>query len=132
MPAAATISPLTRQPDTGRRPQALIRAALGLLPHENEAALIETAWPLEALPVDYIRAVFEFAGSAKSASKAYNFSLRIAGRRLRARCKATAELLREVFFTKSGTPAKLGGVASKTVHDRFPDLADRVARPRPR
>jgi ATP-dependent helicase/nuclease subunit A len=32
-----------------------------------------------------------------------------------------------VFFTKSGSPAKLGGVASKTVQERFPDLADRVA-----
>ncbi|MCY0151489.1 UvrD-helicase domain-containing protein [Hoeflea alexandrii] len=46
---------------TPQAAEALIRDALGLLPQENEASLVETAWPLDALPVDYIRAVFDFA-----------------------------------------------------------------------
>jgi ATP-dependent helicase/nuclease subunit A len=44
------------------------------LPQENEASLVETAWPLDALPVDYIRAVFDLPDRPNRRPKAYNFS----------------------------------------------------------
>jgi ATP-dependent helicase/nuclease subunit A len=112
---------------TPQAAEALIRNALGLLPQENEASLVETAWPLDALPVDYIRAVFDFAGSAKSSTKAYNFSYGLLAVGSEPGARERLKLLREVFFTKSGSPSSLGGVASKSVQERFPDLADRVA-----
>lgn len=105
----------------------LIRAALGILPGESEERLVETAWPLDALPVDYIRAVYEFAETAKSSAKAYNLAYGLLAVGSKPGARERLELLRDIFFTKSGAPAKLGGVASKTVQDRFPDLADRVA-----
>ena len=107
--------------------EALIRAALGLSAEENETTIVEKAWPLDALPVDYVRAVFEFAESAKSATKAYNLAYGLLAVGSEAGQRERLELLGEVFFTKSGSPAKLGSVASKSVQERFPDLADRVA-----
>jgi len=107
--------------------EALIRQALDLAPEDNEASLVKTSWPLEALPVDYLRAVYEFAESAKSATKAYNLSYGLLAAGSEPDPDTRLDLLRQVFFTKSGTPARLGTVASKTVLERFPDLADRVA-----
>ncbi|SOE16996.1 DNA helicase/exodeoxyribonuclease V subunit A [Hoeflea halophila] len=107
--------------------EALIRQALGLAPEDNETALVKTSWPLEALPVEYLRAVHEFAESAKSASKAYNFSFGLLTAGSEPDPDTRLDLLRQVFFTKSGAPAKLGTVASKSVLERFPDLTDRVA-----
>ncbi|WP_417433298.1 double-strand break repair helicase AddA [Hoeflea sp.] len=107
--------------------EAMIRAALGVLPEETEASLIQTAWPLDALPVDYIRDLFEFAGSAKSSAKAYNLAYGLLAVGSEPGAKERLDLLRQVFFTKSGSPAKLGSAASKTVLERFPDLAERIA-----
>jgi ATP-dependent helicase/nuclease subunit A len=107
--------------------EALIRTALNLSPDENETSLVAKSWPLEALPVDYVRAVYEFAESAKSATKAYNLAYGLLTAGSEADPTERLELLKQVFFTKTGPPAKLGTVASKTVLERFPDLADRVA-----
>ncbi|MEM5493577.1 double-strand break repair helicase AddA [Hoeflea sp. AS16] len=107
--------------------EAMIRAALGVLPEETEASLIQTAWPLDALPVDYIRGLFEFAGSAKSSAKAYNLAYGLLAVGSEPGAEQRLDLLRQVFFTKSGSPAKLGSAASKTIQERFPDLAERVA-----
>jgi ATP-dependent helicase/nuclease subunit A len=105
---------------------AMIRTALGLAEDEDEAAIIAQAWPLQALPIDYIKGVFEFAGSAKSASKAYDFTYGLVAAHARTDPQERLDLLRQVFFTKSGPPSKLGSVASKSVAERFPDLADRA------
>ncbi|WP_342867293.1 double-strand break repair helicase AddA [Hoeflea sp. AS60] len=107
--------------------EALIRKALGLSQEENAASIVENVWPLDALPVDYVRAVFEFSESAKSATKAYNLAYGLLAVGSQPGPAERLDLLREVFFTKSGSPAKLGSVASKTVQERFPDLAERVA-----
>jgi ATP-dependent helicase/nuclease subunit A len=106
--------------------QTMIRAALGLSQDETEAAMIAESWPLEALPIDYIKDVFEFAGSAKSASKAYDFTYGLVAVHAQADPAERLDLLRQVFFTKSGPPSKLGSVASKSVAERFPDFADRA------
>jgi ATP-dependent helicase/nuclease subunit A len=70
--------------------------------------------------------VFEFAGSAKSASKAYDFTYGLVAVHAQADPAERLDLLRQVFFTKSGLPSKLGSVASKSVAERFPDFADRA------
>lgn len=105
---------------------AMIRTVLGLAEDEDEAAIIAQAWPMEALPIDYVKDVFEFAGSAKSASKAYDFTYGLVAAHAQTDPAERLDLLRQVFFTKSGPPSKLGSVASKSVAERFPDLADRA------
>jgi len=107
--------------------EAMIRTALGLSAEENEASIVENAWPLETLSVDYVRALFEFAESAKSASKAYNLAYGLLAVGSEPGSAERLDLLKQVFFTKSGSSAKLGTVASKSVQERFPDLAERVA-----
>ncbi|WP_420407688.1 double-strand break repair helicase AddA [Hoeflea sp.] len=107
---------------------ALIRGALGLEAEENEAGIVSRAWPLDALPVDYVRDVHEFAASAKSASRAFDFSYGILAVHSRSGSDPAArlDLLKQVFFTKGGSPAKLGSVASKSVAERFPDFGERA------
>jgi ATP-dependent helicase/nuclease subunit A len=108
--------------------EALIRAALGLEDSETEAGIVSRSWPLDALPIDYVREVHEFTTSAKSASRAFEFSYGVLAVHARADAD-TAErldLLRQVFFTKTGPPAKLGSVASKSVAERFPDFSQRA------
>lgn len=106
----------------------LIRAALGLESSETEAGIVSRAWPLDALPVDYVREVHEFATSAKSASRAFDFTYGVLSVHARADAEPPErlDLLRQVFFTKSGPPSRLGSVASRSVAERFPDFAERA------
>lgn len=104
----------------------VIRSALGLSADEDEASAIARSWPLDALPVDYIRALFEFAESAKSAARAHTLGYGLLAAGSESDPAVRLDLLRQVFFTKSGAPAKLGNVASSTVAGQFPDLAVRV------
>ncbi|MDF1610460.1 double-strand break repair helicase AddA [Hoeflea sp. YIM 152468] len=105
----------------------LIRTALGLSPHDDETSALEALWPLDPLPVDYVRALFDYAQSAKSAARAHTFAYGLLAVGSEADPAGRMALLKQVFFTKSGSPAKLGNVASKSVLERFPDLGDRVA-----
>jgi len=104
----------------------LIRSALGLRPDEDEAAVISKAWPLAALPVDYVRALSDFAETAKSATKAYNLAYGLLTAGSESDPAARLDLLKQVFLTKAGAPAKLGTVMTASVAGSFPDLADRV------
>jgi ATP-dependent helicase/nuclease subunit A len=105
---------------------AMIRAALGLSGDEDEARITARAWPLEALPSDYIETVYEFAGAAKSASRAYDFAYGVLAAQAQTDPQSRLDLLRGIFFTKSGDPSRLGNLASKSVAERFPDFLDRV------
>ncbi|WP_322988858.1 UvrD-helicase domain-containing protein, partial [Hoeflea sp.] len=104
----------------------LIRSALGLRPDEDEAAVIGKAWPLAALPVDYVRALSDFAETAKSATKVYNLAYGLLTAGSEPDPAARLDLLKQVFLTKAGAPAKLGTVMTASVAGSFPDLADRV------
>ena len=107
-------------------PEAMIRSALDVAPDEDESSVIARSWPLETLPVDYVRAVYEFAESAKSATRAHNLAYGLLAAGSEPDPAERLDLLRQVFFTKSGEPARLGVVASKAVAERFPEIADRV------
>jgi len=107
--------------------EATIRTALELSAQDDAPSTIDKAWPLDALPVDYVRALYEFAGAAKSAAKAHTLAHGLLAVGSEPDPAKRLELLRDVFFTKSGSPAKLGGVASKSVLESFPDLTERVA-----
>ena len=107
--------------------EAMIRSALGLDADEDEASVTAQAWPLDALPVDYVRALFAFAESAKSSAKAHTLACGLLQCGSEPDPARRLDLLRQVFFTKSGDPAKLGSVATKTVSERVPDLVERVA-----
>ncbi|WP_245304382.1 double-strand break repair helicase AddA [Hoeflea olei] len=105
----------------------LFRKALGLEVDEDEASALARAWPLAAMPVDYVRVLHDFAESAKSAAKAHNLAYGLLQCGSEADPGRRFDLLRQVFFTKSGDPAKLGSAMTKTVAERFPDLAERIA-----
>jgi len=104
----------------------LIRAALGLEPGENQAEATSRAWPLAALPVDYCRSLFDFAQSAKSAARAHTLAYGLLACGSEPDESARLQLLRQVFFTQAGAPAKLGSAATRTVTEQFPDLAERL------
>ncbi|MBU4531743.1 MAG: double-strand break repair helicase AddA [Hoeflea sp.] len=106
--------------------ESMIRSALGLEADETEASAIARSWPLDALPVDYVRTLHSFAESAKSATRAQNLAYGVLAAGSEPDPAHRLDLLRQVFLTKAGEPAKLGGVASKTVAERFPDVAERV------
>ncbi|WP_161784993.1 double-strand break repair helicase AddA [Hoeflea sp. BAL378] len=108
--------------------EAMIRSALGLEPDEDEASVTAQAWPLDALPVDYARALFAFAESAKSSARAHTLAYGLLECGSEPDPAKRLDMLRQVFFTKSGEPAKLGSAATKIVAERFPDLAERIER----
>ncbi|AKI02866.1 DNA helicase/exodeoxyribonuclease V, subunit A [Hoeflea sp. IMCC20628] len=115
---------LARASGGGAEP--MFRTALGLSAGETAATATDRAWPLEALPVDYIRSLCAFAETAKSATRAHNVSYGLLVCGSEPDPDKRLELLRQVFFTQAGAPAKLGGAASKTVAAQFPDLAERL------
>lgn len=104
----------------------LLRGALSLSPDDSEAGVVADSWPLAALPDDYVKHVHEFATAAKSAARARDFCSGLLTAGTEQNPAARLELLTRLFFTKSGSPAKLDTISSKTVAEQFPDFLDRV------
>lgn len=105
----------------------LLRKALDLSEQDCEAGVVTGVWPLAALPGDLVRRVHDFAATAKSAARACDFCAGLLAAEAETDPAARLEALSGLFFTKSGSPAKLDRVASKSVAEQFPDFNDRVA-----
>ena len=106
--------------------EALLRGALGLQVNANKASVIDEAWPLSELPLDYVRHLHEVAATAKSAKTAFGFAEKILDAAATPDACPRFEILRRAFFTKEGAPSSFSKIQTASLEDVFPDLKKRV------